>query len=151
MESTHLGSICLYYVTSISSPSFSQPLLQTFTAVPPATSSPTPSNLRQFSDNYSLLEEMWLAVGAASWVGKTAGKKKKRQGDFNFPCVFWTQRRATLAYKQHRRCSSNPFRCLNVLPPESSAEVEACSDTILFPFPVSRSLMCSHKENMCSR
>lgn len=33
--------------------------------------SPSSSNLRQFGDNYSLLEEMWLAVSVASWVGKT--------------------------------------------------------------------------------
>lgn len=39
--------------------------------------SPSSSNLRQFGDNYSLLEEMWLAVSAASWVGKNSRKKKQ--------------------------------------------------------------------------
>lgn len=78
IASTHLGPICLYYVTPISSLSFSQPLLETLAAVSP-TLPPFSSNLRQFGDNYSLLEEMWLALNAAYWVGKTAGKK----GDFH--------------------------------------------------------------------
>lgn len=47
---------------------------------------PSSSNLRQFSDNYSLLEEMWLAVSTASWVRKRLEKKSKtKQGDFHFP------------------------------------------------------------------
>lgn len=52
--------------------------------------SPTPnsSNLHRFGDNYSLLEELWLAVSAASRVGKTAGGGKK-QGDFHFSCLPW--------------------------------------------------------------
>lgn len=59
-------------MTSISSLSFSLPLLETLTA-----EAPSSSNLHRFGDNYSLLEEMWLAVSAASWVGKTAGEKNK--------------------------------------------------------------------------
>lgn len=73
-------------MTSISSLSFPKLLLETLALLSLSPPPPTSSNLRQFGDNYSLLEEMWLAVSAASWVGKIA---LKTQGDFHFSFSLW--------------------------------------------------------------
>lgn len=111
--STHLGSICVCYAPSISTLSFSQPLLEeTFTTA--SFPLPTSGNVRKFGDNYNLLEIMLLEMSAASWVGKTARNKTRRFPFFLSPLgnkIVW------VTMKCEQRCfSAISFYSINFQP-----------------------------------
>lgn len=137
-------------MTSISSLSFSKPLLETLAVLSLSPPPPTSSNLRQFGDNYSLLEEMWLAVSAASWVGKIAVKNPRRFPFFLFPLGHRIVR-VTLESKQQCCCSPIPFYYINFLPKSDLPRWRLTVLTILFPFFfLSRNHIHTHRITKCS-
>lgn len=146
IESTHLGSICLYYVTSISSLSFSPPLFENphhcFShSVPPPV----------ICVSLVIIIAYWKRCGwlRALPLGQEKQQEKNKETSIFFFLLWeterWTVCGVTLGCKQHYCCSSHLwFLCFNFLPKNGLQGGDACCFRDFIPFLLSHSIRHSY-------